>query len=407
VPFEVPESWVWVKIKDIGEVVTGNTPSKENKEFYGNDYPFYKPTDLEQGISTTKASDNLSALGYASARQLPAFSILVTCIGATIGKTGLIRNEGTCNQQINAMIPNNSIDCKFLYYSCISDCFQNQIKENASATTLPIINKSKFEQLLISLPPLEEQKCIVQKIKECFTLIDQIEENKLSLSQFIKQTKSKVLDLAIRGKLVSQNPNDEPITIKCTSHISHYPFEVPRGWIWCRLGELYNVMSAKRVLQAEWKKSGIPFYRAREIVKLSGFGFVDNELFISPKHYELLKKTYGVPKINDIMLSAVGTIGKTYIVKQDDLFYYKDASVLCLENKLDFNSKFIQYVLAADFLQQQMYDNSKGTTVDTITIEKAKSYLIPLPPLAEQHRIVSKIEDFFAQLDEIENAITK
>jgi type I restriction enzyme S subunit len=196
VPFEVPEGWEWCRLGDIGETVTGNTPSKEHEEFYGNDYPFYKPTDLEQGIFVEKANDNLSLIGYEKARKLPAQSILVTCIGATIGKTGLIIKEGTCNQQINAIIPYNSMS-KYLYFCCIADFFQNQIKNNASATTLPIINKSKFEQLYLPLPPLSEQHRIVSEIERVFAQIDKIEENKLSLEQFVKQAKSKVLDLAL------------------------------------------------------------------------------------------------------------------------------------------------------------------------------------------------------------------
>ena len=171
------------------------------------------------------------------------------------------------------------------------------------------------------------------------------------------------------------------------------------------MGKLYNIISAKRVLKSEWRNEGIPFYRAREIVKLSTTGFVDNELFISQEHYSDLKMKYGVPQSSDIMMSAVGSIGKTYIVKSSDLFYYKDASVICLQNVHGLYSVFIDYVLRTSFLQKQMYTNSKGTTVDTITIEKAKEYNIPLPPLAEQQRIVAKIEELFSVLDNIQNAL--
>ncbi|MDL2326984.1 restriction endonuclease subunit S, partial [Bacteroidales bacterium OttesenSCG-928-A14] len=108
-PFDIPKSWEWFQIREIGAIITGSTPSKENKEFYGLDFPFYKPADLEQGISVYKAIDNLSLLGYEASRKIPANSILVTCIGATIGKTGLIKQEGTCNQQINAIIPYSPI----------------------------------------------------------------------------------------------------------------------------------------------------------------------------------------------------------------------------------------------------------------------------------------------------------
>ena len=105
------------------------------------------------------------------------------------------------------------------------------------------------------------------------------------------------------------------------------------------------------------------------------------------------------------MMSAVGTIGKTYIVKENDVFYYKDASVLCLQNTNNMYSAFISIVLSSQFLQDQMFEQSKGTTVDTITIEKAKSYCIPLPPYQEQLRIVAKIEELFGVLDGIKEAL--
>ena len=155
-------------------------------------------------------------------------------------------------------------------------------------------------------------------------------------------------------------------------------------------------------MQADWKQEGVPFYRAREIVKLSQYGFVKNDLFITEEHYQSLKAAYGIPLPNDIMLSAVGTIGKTYIVKESDKFYYKDASVLCLQNLYDLYSEYIQIALNSPIVQGQMHGQSKGTTVDTITIEKVGNYILPFPPLAEQKRIVAEIEKWFALIDEIE-----
>ena len=104
------------------------------------------------------------------------------------------------------------------------------------------------------------------------------------------------------------------------------------------------------------------------------------------------------------MLSAVGTIGKCYVVQDDDVFYYKDASVLCLRNMHHVNSEFITQVLASDLLQKQMYDNSNGTTVDTITIEKANSYYLPLPPIEEQYRIVKQLYQWDVYVKELANS---
>lgn len=107
----------------------------------------------------------------------------------------------------------------------------------------------------------------------------------------------------------------------------------------------------------------------------------------------------------DIMLSAVGSIGYTYIVNKNDLFYYKDASVLCMRNINNLNSSYFSLLFETAFVKEQMYDNSKGTTVDTITIEKLKKYFVPLPPHSEQERIVAKIEELFSLLDNIQKSL--
>ena len=191
-------------------------------------------------------------------------------------------------------------------------------------------------------------------------------------------------------------------TVKCIE--DEIPFDLPEGWEWCRLSDIFIVCSSKRVLQSDWKKEGVPFYRAREIVKLSECGTVENELFISENHYNELKSKYGVPQIGDLMVSGVGTIGKVYVVTERDRFYYKDASVLCFQNAYNsIDSEFAKYMLESEFIQRQMHSNSKGTTVDTITISTAMNYLLLLPPLHEQKRIVSKINELLSLVNAIES----
>ena len=190
-------------------------------------------------------------------------------------------------------------------------------------------------------------------------------------------------------------------SVKCIE--DEIPFELPEGWGWARLKDLLNVCSSKRVLQSDWKNEGIPFYRAREIVKLSENDFVDNDLFISEEHYLELKEKYGVPQSGDLMVSGVGTIGKVYIVKSEERFYYKDASVLCFENKRKvLASEFAKILLESSFVQAQMKDNSKGTTVDTITISTAMNYLCVVPPKREQIQIVSAVQQALVKVIEVQ-----
>ena len=241
--------------------------------------------------------------------------------------------------------------------------------------------------------------------------------------------KKSILQYAIEGKLVKQDPNDEPASVllerikaekeklikegkikrdKNESYIyqgddkNYYekinnqilkldlPFEIPSNWLWIRIQSLFDVVSASRVHQSDWKSEGIPFYRAREIGKLSDFGYVKNELYISEDLYNKFSKNTW-PTENDLMITAVGTLGKTYIVKKYDKFYYKDASVISLKNKYNVNIKYIDFLFKSPYMIGQIKEKIAGTTVGTITIEKAQKYLIPFPSSNEQDRIIDKI----------------
>ena len=264
-----------------------------------------------------------------------------------------------------------------------------------------------------------------------------------------KALRQKILDLAIRGKLVPQDPNDEPAsvlleriraekqqlvkegklkakdikndtiifkgednlhyekfadgTVKCIE--DEIPFEIPDGWAWCRLRDIFSIGSSKRVLKSEWKSKGVPFYRAREIVKMAENGCVDNDLFISEEHYTKLKKEYGIPQAGDLMVTGVGTIGKVYIVKGTDCFYYKDASVLCFAHRGNaIISDFAKYEFDSPLIQNQIHSKTYGNTVDTITITTAENYIFALPPITEQKQIVAAIIETLELIKTINNS---
>lgn len=160
------------------------------------------------------------------------------------------------------------------------------------------------------------------------------------------------------------------------------------------LGKLFDIGSSKRVLQSQWRNEGVPFYRGREITKLASDGFVDNELFISEDLYREYAEKYGVPKCDDIMITAIGTIGNSYIVKEGDRFYFKDASVLWLKKVADVSSDFINFWLKSPVFFDQL-DRGNGATVDTLTIQKLKSVIVDLPSLPEQQRIVGILDEAF------------
>jgi type I restriction enzyme S subunit len=200
----LPQGWTWVCVEQIGEVTTGFTPPKSNPDFFGGDIPFFKPTDLDAGYYVREFRDSLTDVGLEYGRILPERSILVTCIGATIGKTGLARVRCTTNQQINALtVPMDVISPEFIFWFFNSPLGQRQIKENSSATTLPILNKSKFESLTIPLPPIAEQIRIVSEVERRVRKVEELESvMNVNLHRSVRFRQS-ILQLAFTGELAA------------------------------------------------------------------------------------------------------------------------------------------------------------------------------------------------------------
>lgn len=319
---------------------------------------------------------------------------------------------------------------RYLYYAINSPVFRDQVYSEVQGITRVRTSLNKLRTYILPIPPLSEQKRIVEKIEELLPLIDEYDKAAVELETLNKilpdKLRKSVLQEAIHGTLV---PNDIPegeatgaellqqilkerqekedkekgkkakkLTL---STIEEEPWDLPEGWCWCKLSDLFNIVSARRVHQSDWRTSGIPFYRTREIGWLAeNRTDVKPELYIEESLYERFKQS-GYPSPGDIMMTAVGTVGKTYIVQPEDKFYYKDASVLCLENISKVNPKYICYVIASDFFKSMIAEEAMGTTVATITMVRANEYIVPLPPLSIQHRIVEKIEELFSAINKL------
>jgi len=239
-----------------------------------------------------------------------------------------------------------------------------------------------------------------------------------------------ILQLAVRGKLVEQDEEDEdalniledivskkkkliqagnlkekrPANIGSNAEID---FVIPKNWHACKLGELGLVGSSSRVLKKDWQTRGIPFLRAREVVVLSKVGVVNNDLFITQDLYDSLSRKGQVPQENDIMITGVGTIGVPYVVKKDDHFYFKDASVLIFKNIFNIYTDYLLMFMRTPYWIETIHQGSMGTTVHTFTISRANEIPIPLPPLNEQKRIVAKVDELMARCDELEEKQNK
>jgi type I restriction enzyme S subunit len=262
---------------------------------------------------------------------------------------------------------------------------------------------------VIPIPPYSEQRLIVSAIETAFALIDEIEENETSIKQLIKQTKSKVLDLSVRGKLVPQHNDEEPVSALLSringrqkspnpsADIFHYPFKVPNSWIWAKGSECFNPMENKRP--------------TGDI-----FGYIDINSIDNKKHIiaklKYLKASEAPSRASrrvnagDILFSMVRPYLEN-IAYIDNQFVDCIASTgfyVCKPRPLLF-PKYLYYLMLSPYVINGLNTFIKGDNSPSINNDNITSFLYPLPPLQEQFRIVDQIEKIFAQLDKIEEAI--
>jgi type I restriction enzyme S subunit len=284
------------------------------------------------------------------------------------------------------------------------------------------LNRELILNFFIPIPPVDEQKKINQNIISSFELINSINRNKLDLSKIINQAKSKILDLAIRGKLVPQDPNDEPASVlleriksehpeskkkaKNTGDNSHYPFEIPAGWEWSKLGCIASYKKGpfgSNITKSMFIPDSINAIKVYEQKNAIYKDFNLGNYYISEAKFEELKGFEVHP--NDILVSCAGTIGETYVMPQDIRKGIINQALMRIKlynyEMLDF------YLMYFDFVLKNLAnEEGKGTAIKNIPpFDILKNFLIPLPPLSEQKKIIKKIKEIFNSLDRIANSI--
>ena len=442
VPFDIPDSWEWVRLGNISSYA--ETKQKVNATSADPTIWGLDLEDIEKGgrLLEHKTVGERKAVGDKTV--FAKGDILYSKLRPYLLKILVAPDDGICTPEIVPFRVYGGIDPNYIVNYLKSPYVDNLINSITYGVKMPRVGTETMTSLLVPVPPLEEQRRIVEKIAEVASAVSAYDvayqKTETLNSAFPEALKKSILQEAVQGKLVPQDPSDEPAEalleriraekqrlikegkIKKDKHESvifrrdnsHYekldgverciddelPFEIPENWCWCRLKSIVNVVSARRVHQSDWRSEGVPFYRAREIGKLADMGSVDNELFITEAQYTEFSSS-GVPHPGDLMVTAVGTLGKTYIVKDGDRFYYKDASVICFENFGKINPAYLKLLMYSPYMEEQIKQNSAGTTVGTITIVKANEYLIPLPPLMEQQRIVDQTERLQIHIDKL------
>ena len=407
VPFEVPSSWVWTNIEELffvtklagfeyTDCLTKDTISSNNE------VPIVRAQNVRMGYFVENTNEAISeALSQQLERSaLTKKCLLMTFIGAGIGDTCIFPALKRCHLAPNvAKIEpySNKIDLKYALYCLMSDLGQLGVRGISKSTAQPSLSMATIRSLEIALPPLAEQHRIVAEIEKLFELIDQIEQGKADLQTIIKQTKSKILDLAIHGKLVPQDPNDEPaiellkrINPDFTPCDNGHSRKLPQGWAYCQLSNVLKItMGQSPKGDSLNNKRGIEFHQGK--ICFSDKFLLESGIFTN--------EPTKIAEPNSILLCVRAPVGVVNITKNQICI----GRGLCALTPFEGNVDFYFYLLQT--LQDSFDNQSTGTTFKAISGEIIRNENIILPPLAEQQRIVQKIEELFHVFDNIQNAL--
>ncbi len=446
IPFEIPDSWEWVRLSYIGEIVGGGTPKTGETSYWENgDIPWLTPADMKyvkgKYVSSGERFITEKGLNESSAQLMPMGTVLYSS-RAPIGYIAIAENSICTNQGFKSLVPFLKEINLYAYYCLIA--FTPDIQSRASGTTFKEISGAEFGRTIIPIPPLSEQHRIVAKIEELLPYIERYgkaEEHLTALNTtFPEALKKSILQEAVQGKLVSQNPDDEPASvlleriraekqalikagkIKMDKHESvivtrdkipyeiidgkerciadEVPFELPESWCWCRLGDILLKLTDGTHSTPKYTESGISFISVKDVS--SGKLDFSNCKHISEKeHTELYDRCN--PEIGDILLTKVGTTGIPVIVDTDLPFsLFVSVALLKFNQELLYN-KYLLYMINSPLVQKQAAENTKGVGNKNWVMRDIANTLIVIPPIDEQHRIVAKIEEIMPYI----NTITK
>lgn len=433
IQFDIPETWKWVRLGEIGDWGSGATPSRTNPDFYGGDIPWLKTGDLTDGfIYDVPEYITQKALEKTSVRLNPIGSILIAMYGATIGKLGILSRAMTTNQACCACIVFPGIYNLYLFYFLMANraAFIRQGEGGAQ----PNISKEKIINTIIPLPPLAEQKRIVKKIEEILPLVERYEEVWGRLEELNKKfpidMKKSILEHAIKGKLVEQRKEEgtgeelfkeiqvekkmliKKGKIKKNKDIpeiveDEIPFEIPDTWKWVRLGNIV-IKDIKRGKAPKYDIESNVLVFAQKCNTKEGYidltlaKYLDEKILAKYPEEEFMKDY-------DIIINSTGngTLGRVGLYhssyNKKSLAIVPDSHVTIIRNTINNDFKYIFYVLK--YYQPQLEKQGSGSTNQTeLRPTTIIDILIPLPPLAEQTRIVEKIEELLLLCEKLQFA---
>lgn len=416
IPFDVPESWKWVKVGNVGSWSSGATPSRTNPAYYGGSIPWLKTGDLNDGfIQEVPEYITDLALEKTSLRLNPIGSVLMAMYGATIGKLGILEIPVTTNQACCACIPYAGMNNKYLFYYLMS--MRQSYIGMAEGGAQPNISKEKIVNSLIPLPPAEEQRRIVAKIEELLPYVDRYAAAYEKLEQFNakfpEDMKKSILQYAIQGKLVEQRAEEgtgeelyqqiqaekqrliaekkikkeKPLPEIAENEI---PFDIPESWKWVRLNNIAESIvdcphSTPKYLDMETE------YCTIDTNCIDGKGDITKWRYIDAGTYtaRIARLT---PQKDDIVYTREGSICRAAILPEGPKVCLGQR-VMLIRSANGVFPQFIRRLLMSPMVIRKLTEQQKGIGAKHVNVSDVCNLILPLPPLAEQERIVAKLEE--------------
>lgn len=408
VPFSIPSSWKWTTLESVGKWKAGGTPSRSHREYYDKGtIPWLKTGDLNDGL-ITEVEESITELGLenSSAHVNPKGSVLIAMYGATIGKVGVLGMDCATNQACCACAVNESIvDNWFLFYYLLSQR-QEFIKKSAGGAQSNI-SRAKIIEHPMPLPPIKEQRRIVEKLNEILPIVANYGEEQEALERLEKalpgKLRASLLQEAIQGKLVPQI-DEEPSVEQIGVPPEDVPFAIPEKWKWVTIGSVCEyIQRGKSPRYSDIQE--IPVV-AQKCNQWDGF-HIEKAKFIDPETADSYKKERWLQE-GDVLWNStgLGTLGRVALYEEHLNPYGRavaDSHVTVLRSSNLIYSKYLYFYICSPTIQSIVEEISSGSTkqkeLATTTIKKL---FIPLPPILEQHRIVDRIVQL---LDDVKDLV--
>ena len=376
------DEWETVRLGDVCDVVSGSTPKTANLEYWDGDILWITPAELNEDshyIYDTTRKITEAGRDSASLTLLPKGTVLLSS-RAPIGKVGIVGTEMCCNQGFKNLVCSPVIFNNYLFWFLKGKtAYLNSLGRGA---TFKEISKGIVESIQIPLPPLDVQRRIADTLDKVTELIT------------LRKTQLEKLDELVKARFVEMFGDPE---------------HNEKGWDIKKLEKLCVVGSSKRIYQSEQSVSGVSFLRISNLVNLIDTGIKDSDLYIPRELFLKLKEQGLVPTAGDILITARGTLGKCYIVKVDDEFYFQDGMISWL-SKLDkvINAVYLTYLFSQYGFRKQIDSLQAGSTVAYLSIAQTKKLDIMLPPLDLQTQFasfVSSVEEAKAPIQQSLDAL--